>query len=206
MPFTFLFIIGAMFLVPVCFVGGIIFFFNRLSLRDKKRDQDSTKKMGTGMKIFLSLFYSVLAAIAVPICFLLLGLVLALLDSMFVWDYWRYNGSLDNYRMPLEPPYELVMVDAIDYATIKIWQEDSSSKINGIIHYEKRENLMFGIKSDEYFPGDRTEYSMSWFIFDLSNGDKVIFTSEEKLTAALRKRDIEDINLKTVKQNWNEYW
>ncbi len=206
MPYTFLFIMGAFLLVPVCFAGTFILCLFILSFIYKKRNQKSSRKLRVTKRILLSLLFAFLAAIIIPSAFLLLGGVCVCIDSMYAWDYWRYDGFLDSFRMPLEPPYELFMMDTIDYASINIWKEDSGSQLWGITHYEKRGYLIFGERSNERFEFQRTEEDREWFIFDLSNGDKSLFESEEDFIAELASRGHDNIKLKTVLQNWNEYW
>lgn len=206
MPYTFLFIMGAFLLVPVCFVGTFIISLIVFPFIHKKRDSELSKKLRITKRILLSLLFSFIAAIVFPFCFLLLGGVVLGIDSMYEWDYWKANGVLDSFRMPLEPPYELLMIDTIDYASIQVWQEESSSKIWGITHYEKRGYLMFGVTSNDYYEFQKSPEDKEWFIFDLNNGDKIIFESEEEFLSTLKKRGIENIQLKTVLQNWNEYW
>ena len=197
---------GAFLLIPVCFVGTFILCLLILPFFYKKRNQDSSGKLRAYKRILLSLLFAILAAIVIPFSFLLLGGVCLAIDSMYAWDYWRYDGVLDSFRMPLEPPYELLMIDTIDYASIRIWKGDSLNQLSGITHYEKRGYLIFGERSNERLEFRRTEKDREWFIFDLSNGDKSIFESEEDFAAELAKRGIENINLKTVLQNWKEYW
>lgn len=198
MPYTFLFIMGAFLLVPVCFVVTFVLSLIISSFISKK--SRITKR------ILLSLLFSFIAAIVLPLCFMLLGGVILVIDSINEWDYWKANGVLDSYRMPLEPPYELLMFDTIDYASIRVWKKESSSKLSGITHYEKRGYLIFGETSKERFESQRTPQDKGWFIFDLSNGDKIIFESEGEFLLALKQREIENVKLKTVLQNWNEYW
>jgi energy-coupling factor transporter transmembrane protein EcfT len=202
MPYSFLFIMVAFLLIPVCFVGTFIFCLVLLSFLYKS----SSRKLRVIKIILLSGLLAFLAAIVIPASVVLLGGVCVCMDSMYAWDYWRYNGVLDSFRMPLEPPYELLMIDTIDYASIEVWKEDSTSQLSGITHYEKRGYLIFGEISKEKFDSRRTEEDRKWFIFDLSNGDKSIFESEEDFAAELANRGVESIKLKTVLQNWNEYW
>ena len=206
MPYTFLFIMLAFLLVPVCFVGTFILSLFVLLLLHKKCNQRSSRTISAIKKILLSLLFAFLSAIVIPASVVFLGGVCVCLDSMYAWDYWRFNGVLDSFRMPLEPPYELLMIDTIDYASIEMWKKDSVSQLSCITHYEKRGYLMFGEISNEKFEFRRTEDSREWFIFDLSNGNKNIFKSEEDFIKELETRGIENVNLKTVLQNWNEYW
>lgn len=206
MPYTFLFMMGAFLLIPVCFVGTFVLCLFILSFLYKKRNQKSSVKLQIVKRILLSLLFAFFAAIIIPSSFLLLGGVCLCIDSMYAQDYWRYDGVQDYFRMPLEPPYELVMIDTIDYASINVWKENSGSQLSGITHYEKRGYLIFGERSNEWIESQRTEEDREWFIFDLSNGDKSLFESEEYFKAELASRGHENIKLKTVLQNWNEYW
>lgn len=208
MPYTFLFVIVALFLVPVCFIGTMIlcFLFFVLPVLIKKSKPASSGKPRIWKRIFLSLLFSFLCAIVIPIGLLLLGGGIVWIDSMDSTDYWKYNGSMDYFRMPLEPPYELVMVDIIDNASIQIWQDSSGGQLWDITCYEKRGALMFGETSKDHFASERPPEEKEWFIFDLSNGDKILFQNEDEFVAALHDKGIVEFNLKTVQQNWNEYW
>jgi hypothetical protein len=58
-------------------------------------------------------------------------------------NYWSYQGAFDYWRMPLEPPYELVMIDTQDDAAICKWK-DGAAIVWGIKKYEKRGSLVAG--------------------------------------------------------------
>lgn len=189
MPYTFPLMFGAMFWIPICFVGTLIlcsFIYKPEKFRIAKR-----------------ILLSFLAAIVIPVSFVLL---IVCIDCMHTNDYWRHQGNFDTFRVPLEPPYELVGSSSM--AQIQIWQDDSYSSVQlgSITCYEKRGYLIFGETCEEFIPSRRTEQDKGWFIFDLSNGNKEIFENKEKFVEALTNRRNGNIKLKDVFDNWNEYW
>lgn len=208
MSYMFLFLMGILVLVPVCFIGAFIlcFFVFLFPVLIKRLRNKTAGDLKISRRIILSLLLSLLSAIVIPACLILLGGGLLWMDSAGPKEYWSYSGDYDYFRMPLEPPYELVMVDTIDYAAIQLWQDSSSSIISGITAFEKRGLLMFGETSRQRFASERIPQDKEWFIFDLSTGVTILFQNEEEFIAALREKGMVDIQLKTVLQNWNEYW
>ena len=186
MPYTFSFIGIVIFVLPICFIGFFIcsFMFTPPKFRIGKR-----------------LLLSFVITIVIPVSFMLL---IVCMDCMHGSNYWRHDGSFDSFRVPLEPPYELVGDSSMAY--IQIWQDNSCSQLASITHYEKREYLIFGKTCDEFIPSERTPEDIEWFIFDLSNGEKTVFKDESEFIAALSDMGIVDVKLKTVWQNWDEYW
>jgi hypothetical protein len=200
----FFFLAGILILVPACFAGTFIlcFFILILPGRTKKPGGNPQKRN----RILMSLLISLISAIVVPGCLLGLAGVLIAMDESAPKDYWEYSGDSDYFRMPLEPPYELVMIDTLDYATIQGWQNSTERKLSGITNYEKRGNLIFGETSANQFESERIPQDNKWFIFDLSTGELNVFKVEAELIATLNNKGIKDIKLKSVSQNWDEYW
>lgn len=117
-------------------------------------------------------------------------------------DYYRYAGDFDYYRMPLDYPYELSMIDMIDCATISVWKENTSL-MGGIRDYQKRDNVIIGTTSISCRSAERT----GWFSFDTRTGDVVTYFSPEEFKAAARLiYPNEEIKLLTVRENWDLHW
>jgi hypothetical protein len=120
-------------------------------------------------------------------------------------DYWRYRGAFDYYRMPLEEPYELVMIDALDAASISKWQE-SVSLIGGIVRYERIASCLIGETSDETF-AESNSPPTGWFIFDLTSGHLYKYRSLDELREEAARHGIQPtFDLKSIKNNWDHYW
>ena len=117
-------------------------------------------------------------------------------------DYYRYAGAFDSYRMPLNYPYELSMIDTIDCASIGKWQEDQLF-VTGISHYYIRDSFVVGKISDECL----SFYGTMWFLFDTNTGKVTKFSTEEALHQAVEKLGFdEEPELLTVRENWDLYW
>lgn len=117
-------------------------------------------------------------------------------------DYHNYAGGFDYYRMPLDYPYELLMIDMIDCAAISTWQEDNFL-VYGITHYQKQNNIIVGKISTKCFSANKTE----WFLFDTETGDIVRYDTEKELESSLKVFDFDTtLNLLTIKENWNLHW
>jgi len=120
-------------------------------------------------------------------------------------DYWRYEGAFDFFRMPLEEPYELQMVDALDAAYIGKWQE-SGTLIGRIVRYERRANFLIGETTDESFP-DRNSRPSGWFIFDLTSGHLCKYRSLSELREEAPSHGIlPPFAFQSIKDNWDHYW
>jgi len=137
---------------------------------------------------------------------LLVGGAAIAYDQTKVDNYWEYEGFRDYFRMPLEKPYELVMIDEIDNASIEVWKDNFDIDISDITHYEKRGFVIFGKCHKSSFDGKDWHKTKRWFVFDLKSGEKSFFDTQLELFIALQKMEIEDIQLRTVEENWHAYW
>lgn len=128
-----------------------------------------------------------------------LGLYLSYKDE---GDYWEYQGAFDFWRMPLEEPYELVMIDVTDEAAISEWQ-DGTNIVSGIRKYEKRGHLVAGYYEREFFNSKES----GWFLFDCASGRAEKFGTEQSLTETCATRGFSPpIQMKTIHENWTLYW
>ena len=117
-------------------------------------------------------------------------------------NFWEYKGAFDYWRMPLEEPYELSMIDSLDKAAISRW-EDSSGIVWGILKYEKRGRLLAG-----YYEHDSLSPKESgWFLFDCGTGRSEHYDSEGLLEAACAQRGFAPpLDMRSVSENWAQYW
>lgn len=117
-------------------------------------------------------------------------------------DYWNSQGAWDYWRMPLEEPYELSMVDTLDHAAIRRWKKGGSI-VWGISKYEKRGTLVAGRCEKNQFGLNENR----WFVFDCASGSIEEFKSSEEFLQACENYGFsQPINMKTIKENWSLYW
>ncbi|MHC4704124.1 MAG: hypothetical protein ACYTFQ_26485 [Planctomycetota bacterium] len=184
--------------VPVCLGAGILASF--LGIPVIYRIRRKACPIGFAAKSLLSLFFAVL------FIFLFLATI-ACLELRLAKDYWKYPGAYDWYRMPLEYPYELHMIDDINDAGLRSWAEEDgtlSEDISGIRRYHKQGNLVFGQYVSRRI--DRPPHT-SWFTFDCNTGHVEKFLEKEDYLESIRMLGFEkEPNLLTVRENWEKYW
>ncbi len=124
-------------------------------------------------------------------------------------DFWSNAGEFDFYRMPLDYPYELTMVDVRDKASIGIWSHASNAPsikqdIHGIRRYLKQGPILVGEEDDSRFGGTTNR---NWFWFDCVSGNGMIFTNRQEYITAIGPFGFtNEPSLKTVEENWDEFW
>lgn len=127
--------------------------------------------------------------------------------------YWNDPGFADYYRVPLEYPYQLSMVDAPYEAILDIWNDTNSvSVVNpdiyGIDSLNIVNNIVF-VKLDRnniYYTNGKVE-NKKWFILDCTTGKINYYTSEAILKTHLDSLSIDSsISLISVNDYYNEYW
>lgn len=187
-------IIWAILLIPIGVSLGTFIFYVLIPfiylLRKTQKEEQKFKR-----KFLLSILFTV---IFVPsMCGF--GIYLMVKD---VNDYWKSQGAWDYWRMPLEEPYELVMIDTKDTASINIW-ENPESLVWGISKYERKGDVMYGEISRGPFHRDEPP---KYFSFNLKTGQVDKIESLELFTKKLSVYDISEINLKSIRENWSEYW
>ena len=117
-------------------------------------------------------------------------------------DYWNSQGAGDYWRMPLEEPYELSMVETKNHAAIAKWKKGGNI-VSGISKYEKRGTLVAGFCEKNQF----RHYEKKWFIFNCASGSKEEFESEEEFLQDCETHGFsQPVNMKTIKENWTLYW
>lgn len=144
-------------------------------------------------------------------CSVLVGIGVFILAISSVCGYWNYRandfygygGDFDYYRIPLDYPYEITMIDTTDCGAINKWKEDGSSIVFGVTEYYKQGNIIVGRISPSCFPFDNS----GWFVFDTSTGEAIKYQNEQEYIQALKKIGFsEEPNLLTLDENADLYW
>jgi hypothetical protein len=175
-------------------LGAILSFVVPVVYYGIRRTPAEKRKRGFRFHCGFAVIFGILFAPAV--CALLL--FLSFVNS---GDYWNHEGAFDYYRMPLEPPYQLSMIDTLDDAGISKWKEGSQIVWN-ITKYEKRGPLIAGFREEE-----RTSREPAWFLFDCSDGAVSKFADEESLSRACAERGFTPpLAMRSIKENWDSYW
>jgi hypothetical protein len=183
------------FLTPIGIVIGVILsFVAPLLYYEIRRTPAEKRKRGL---VFHCGFAVVFAALFAPsVCALV-----AFLSSIGVNDYWNYEGAFDYWRMPLEPPYQLSMIDTLDEASILKWK-DGLVIVSCITKYEKRGPLIAGFRE-----GERISREPAWFLFDCRNGEVSRFADEESLNKACTESGFAPpLIMRSIQENWDSYW
>jgi hypothetical protein len=178
------------FLIGAClFLGGIKFAYWLFKIPKEKR------RISLLWRFVLTIVFTI---IFVPtMC--AVGIYLMEKDTD---DYWNSRGAWDYWRMPLEEPYQLSMVDTMDDASISRWK-NGRVIVGGIIKYEKRGKLVTGFCEKKQLRGNENK----WFIFDCTSGSTEEFKSEEEFLHACETHGFSrPVNMKTIKENWALYW
>lgn len=117
-------------------------------------------------------------------------------------DYYGYGGDFDYYRIPLDYPYEISMIDTTDCGDITKWQEDRII-LGGITQYHKQDNIIIGKISSECFFSHKSE----WFSFDTSTGKAVLYASEKEYEQAIKELGFSKVpELLMLDDNARLYW
>jgi hypothetical protein len=185
----------AIVLAPVGMVLGFLFSYVYLPLREWFVGPPvEVRKPGCGRRTGIGCLFTILFVPAV--CGFLI--FLSFKDEN---NYWAYEGAFDFWRMPLEEPYELVMIDTLDHAGIGKWKENSFI-IHGITEYEKRGPLLAGYYSDHFHPETK-----GWFLFDCRTGNLERFPTETQFSAACAEQGFTNpVRMRTIQENWDLYW
>ncbi|UCG46978.1 MAG: hypothetical protein JSU94_15945 [Phycisphaerales bacterium] len=185
-------------LIPICLIGGVLLSFLVVPLFCPRLRESSV--VGFFLKI---LDVPILAAFL----FILFWAVVLVVERNAAKDYWNYQGAYDWYRMPLEYPYELRMIDSIDNAYLASFSAEAgvaSKDISRIRRYYKEGFLVLGQCDDSC----RAEPCRpSWFIFACNTGQVETFSKKEEYLQRIEKYGFEkEPELLTVKENWGSFW
>jgi len=192
----FVIIFWSFILTPVGLVLGLLLSFIGIPIFHRvRRTPVEKRKTGFLRKLLVAFCFSL---VFVP-AMLVFGFCISYTNPD---NYWEYQGAFDFWRMPLEEPYELVMIDTKDKAGISKWKENSSI-ISDIAKYEKRGQLVVGYCEHRTSRSEKSE----WFLFDCTKGMAEDFASEQLLVEACAKKDFSPpLQMKTIRENWTSYW
>lgn len=191
MSASFVILFWMVLLAPVGFLLGLVFVCvgGRIFGVPKKR-------LGCAAKVGLAVLFS--GAFVVVMCGL--GIYAMEKDSD---DYWEYQGAWDFWRMPLEEPYQLVMIDTFDTAMIGRWKVDGDVLVGSIDRYEKRGGLVAGHTLDKW----RQTESKAWFLFDCGTGEVRRFETKALLEEACAERGFgPPVCMESIDENWKRHW
>ncbi len=186
-------------LIPICLVAGAFFSFGIMPHFCR-----SLRKSSVGWVLLKILLTPIFGAFL----FILFWVVVFAVELHASKDYWNYKGAYDWYRMPLEYPYELTMIDRLDNASVDIWADSGVRKeveLDPIRKVCKYEGMLVGTTS--YFHREIGREDTSWFILDLGTGSVEEFSSEGEFHDRLAERGISvPPNLVTLSEYWDSYW
>ena len=186
----------ALLLSPVAFLIGVplSYLVPALFYRFRKVPLDK-REIGCLARGFLAIVFTL--AIVGGVC--ISGVILTFARSD---DYWNYQGAFDYWRMPLEPPYELSMLNSLDEASISTWKSNSCL-IAGITQYEKKGKYLAGCNSDPLVHPEMLGY----FIFNCQTGELKKYADERNFSSACHEIGyVIPVPLKSVQKNWDVYW
>jgi hypothetical protein len=119
-------------------------------------------------------------------------------------DYWQSQVGWDSWRMPLDEPYELYMINSMESASIRRWQA-SNPIISDVIRFEKRGPLVAGETGISRSKTDKTV--LGWFLFNGSSGQCTTFASFEDFSRACAAAGFSaPLHARSVKEQWYLYW
>jgi len=184
-------------LIPICLIGGVVLSFLIVPLFFA-----SLRGSSVGGFFLKILDVPIFAAFL----FVLFWAAVLAVERNAAKDYWNYRGAYDWYRMPLEYPYELRMIDGIDNAYLASFSQEAGvagKDISRIRRYYKQGSLVLG-QCDDFYREERSQ--PSWFIFDCNTGRAETFTKKEEYLRAINKYGFEkEPRLPTVKANWDSF-
>lgn len=157
-------------------------------------------------KNFRNVKYTITILFLVMMLLLLLGITctVRIIDFMKGGDYWSSQGDYDTYRMPLEYPYELFMIDEIRSATIRTWPGSKQGlwiDMYDIQKVFKQENLLFGET------GHSSGKGFIWFIFNCESGRLEEFKAEEEFWKRAKELGfLGEPKLIPIKEYWDSFW
>lgn len=150
----------------------------------------SKPNVKTGKKVALTLVISFI------ICFLT-AITLFIGAVFHSNNYWEFQGYYDSYRIPLEYPYQLSMIDVIDNARLSEWKQPNSGNydVTGIKKIFKQDYLVMG------------QYEAGFFILDCQAKQILTFNDHAEYTQALQKIGFpEEPKLIDLKVFWDNFW
>ncbi len=183
------------FIVALLFgsAGGI------LSFIISKRQAKTATPVRFGISASVGLGASILAGVS-AFLFVIFGVY-----GYWVYrenDFYGYGGDFDFYRIPLDYPYEMAMIDVTDCGYIGKWQ-DPGTILAGVTHYHKQDNIIVGQISSNCYPANGS----GWFSFDTTTGIAIKYRNEQEYDQALKGLGFDEApELLTLDENAGLYW
>ena len=181
---------------PVAFVMGVGLSYLVPAIRSRTRPSNATegKPIGCLTRGSQALLFAFIIDAGVCICAVLL---MAFRSN----NYWEDAGFGDFWRMPLEPPYQLEMIDSLDEASIGEWKSNKWH-LGGVTKYVKEGDILAG-----RFNNSGETRTNGYFLFDCKTGRLEKFDEEKAFNSACAERGLaQPATLNSVKENWNLYW
>jgi len=183
---------------PVAFVMGVglSYLIPAIKSRTKRHPAaEENKPVGCLTRGAQALLFAFIIDVGVCIC----GVAIVAVRSN---NYWEYDGCGDFWRMPLEPPYQLEMINSLDEASIGEWKSNKWH-LGGVTQYVKQGNIVAGRFSNSF--GEKT--MSGFFLFDCKTGRLERFDEEKAFNSACADWGLpQPVTLKSVKENWGLYW
>jgi len=93
-------------------------------------------------------------------------------------DFNNYAGSGDYWRIPLQYPYEISIVDTFDYAALTQWK-NSTSIVWPVQKYAVKNSYLIGVSIS------RDSGALErWFLFDMNTGSIQYYSTEQEFLSA----------------------
>jgi hypothetical protein len=190
-------IFWAILLTPLGLFLGLVLMFSGTSILYFFHSTPKEKRLSGWAKFGFSFLFT-MAFVPVMCIF---GIYMMEKDTN---NYWESEGAWYYWRMPIEEPYELVMIDTMDNASIGKWK-DGSAIVADIIEYEKRGPILAGRCRDRRL--DSNTNTEHWFLFDCTTGRADEYVDKETFETACRQKGLcLPLAMKSIQDNWDQYW
>ena len=206
-------VIIILFMIPACLLVGLLLSFVFIPLIYIVRRKPCP--IGWITRGVLSVITGII--LFVSLCAMMIGQ-----ELMTAGNYWKDQGAYDFFRMPLEYPYELVMLDDINDAILQTWDNSGYKMLSedielvnfgniwGIRHYYKQGNIVLGEFVPKLYDNSQQSWTSppeSWFVFDCNSGQAQTFKNKTSYLNKLKGLGFEEEpKLLSVRENWDNFW
>jgi len=115
-------------------------------------------------------------------------------------DYWKSKGGWHFWRLPLEEPYELRMVDSMEQGSIAAWKQ-ADVLVARVLEYDQQGSIVVGVRA-----GDSAR-QLEWFLFDTKTGESKRYQSRRDLEQESLSRGLAlPLQMETVRTHWYSDW
>ncbi len=204
--------------IPIGLIGGTVVSFIGIPLYYR------WKKIPPEKRRFRLLFKIALTLALALCCVVGVNVLLVALEgyALYQWnDYYAGSGVFEEFRTPLMFPYEMRMMDVVDYASLVktegLGKEDDPDKglfpevkpqLYDIRQYATGDSLVVGFMTSRWDFETRTEGTdTSWFWFNCRDGRAIVFQTREEYVDDLPSLGFAvEPPLKTVSDQHYDYW